>query len=350
MFFKPILDVRTFAFHGYTTRVTEAELGPVYFIFLAWTLPHVFFLGWRWFRRYREYFAGWALPVGVGIFVLSVVNDILVASEVYRFFYILELGFAVLVLTMAFQLFKFYVLTTRDLERKTREVAALNEEMQFVVGAISHDLKTPRISIRGFAGLLGEKKDEAPAKRDEFLGRIESNAQQMMEWIDDLIGFMKVGWVLGENEAVDFGKLASEVDGILAADRDRRRINIEYPSNWPLLSPSAKGVKQILLNLLQNALKFSPEGSTVRVECRREYSAVQLSISDQGPGVPQELKEKIFLPFFRHQGQVPGSGIGLAIVKKTVEKLSGRVWLDSEYKGGARFCVSLPDQGPRREV
>ncbi|MCC7344648.1 MAG: hypothetical protein IT573_06885 [Deltaproteobacteria bacterium] len=349
-FFQPVLEYRTFAFLGYTTRVGEARLGPWYFLFLAWTLPHVFYLGWRWFRGYRDHFQGPALPAGVGLFVLSVVNDVLVAMEVYRFFYTIEMGFAALILTMAFQLFKFYVATTRELEARTREVAALNEEMQFLVGAISHDLKAPLISIRGFSELLQEGRVEAPEKRLEYLRRVEANAAQMLEWIDDLIHFMKVGWVLGESEPVDLPKTAAEVDGLLQAAREARRVSVEWPASWPPLRSSGKGVKQILLNLLQNAVKFSPEGGAVRVQCFRDREAVQLWVEDRGSGVPAELRERIFQPFFRHHGQVPGFGMGLAIVRKATEKLGGRVWLDATYEGGARFCVYLPDRGPRREV
>ncbi|MCC6273265.1 MAG: HAMP domain-containing histidine kinase [Deltaproteobacteria bacterium] len=349
-FFQPVLEYRTFAFFGYTTRISEVRLGPWYFLFLAWTLPHVFFLGWRWFRQYRDHFQGWALPVGASLFVLSVVNDILLATEVYRFFYTIEMGFAALILSMAFQLFKFYVATTRELEARTREVAALSQEMQFLVGAISHDLKAPLISIRGFSELLQKERAEMPEKRREYLGRIEANAAQMLEWIDDLIHFMKVGWVLGESEAVDLAKTAAEVEGLLQIARESRRIVVNWPASWPPLRSSGKGVKQILLNLLQNAVKFSPEGGSIRVQCFRDREAVQFWVEDHGSGVPAELRERIFQPFFRHHGQVPGFGMGLAIVRKATEKLGGRVWLDATYEGGARFCVYLPDRGPRREV
>lgn len=350
MFFIPALESRTFAFFGYTSRIKEAQLGPFYFLFLAWTLPHVFFLGWRWFRRYRENFQSWALPAGIALFVAGVINDILVAMQVYRFFYVIETGFAILVLTMAFQLFKFYVLTVRELEARTREVAALNEEVQFLVGAISHDLKAPLISIRGFSELLSAQKTESEEKRSDFLRRIEANAGQMLEWIDDLIHFMKVGWVLGENEQVNLAKTAREVEDILLSECRSRAIAVAWPEGWPAFSSSTKGVKQILLNLLQNAVKFSPEGSSVEIRCFRDRGGIQLWVEDHGPGVPPELREKIFQPFFRQHRQVPGSGMGLAIVKKTAEKLGGRVWLDTDYAGGARFCVYLPDLAPRREV
>lgn len=350
MFFKPLLEFRTFVLPGFSTRISEASPGPVYFLFLAWTLPHVFYLGAKWFRYYRRNIGGWNLPMGVAIFVLSVVNDILVASELYHFFYVIEIGFAALVLTMAFQLFKFYVQATRQLEKKTREVEELNEEMQFLVGAISHDLKAPLISIRGFSDLLREDKASPPEKRADFLRRIEVNAEQMLEWIDDLIHYMKVGWVLGEAAPVDLARTAGELDSILLPIRESRKIVLEWPKSWPTLCSSYKGVKQMLLNLLQNAVKFSPEGGVVRVRCFRDRDAAQLWVEDEGPGIPPALRERIFQPFFRQQGPVPGFGMGLAIVKKTAEKLGGKIWLDPEYKMGARFCIYLPDQGKAREV
>ncbi|MFO1462922.1 MAG: ATP-binding protein [bacterium] len=350
MFFRPVAEIRHFALFGYSTYVTEAQPGPFYFGFLAWTLPHVFLLGLRWLRVYREHFLGWALPFGVAVFVLSVVNDIFIAIDLYRFFYVIELGFAALILTMAFLLFKFYVLTVKALERKSREVAALNEEMQFLVSAISHDLKAPLITIRGFSGLLREPGETEPGKREDFLRRIEENSTQMLEWLEDLVHYMKVGWMVGDREPVDLARIAEEVEGMLAAAKGERRVSVQWPQTWPSLISSAKGFKQILLNLVQNAVKFSPEGETVSVACFREYEAIQLWVSDRGAGVPRELCDKVFHPFFRHRPQVPGSGMGLAIVKKTVEKLGGRVWVDTSYGPGARFCVYLPDLGRGPEL
>src|SRR5215831_3738477 len=153
MFFKPETVIRTFSFLGYTSHIREAVLGPVYYLFLIWALPQVFYLGWRWFRHFLEGRGGWILPFGFTVFILTVVNDVLIASGIYKFFYILEFGFVVLILSMAFQLFKFYVRTMKELDRKTVEVSELNEELQFLVSSFSHDLKAPLISIRGFAEL-----------------------------------------------------------------------------------------------------------------------------------------------------------------------------------------------------
>ncbi|MCE9624995.1 MAG: HAMP domain-containing histidine kinase, partial [Deltaproteobacteria bacterium] len=258
--------------------------------------------------------------------------------------------FAIFVCTMAFQLFRYYVQTVRELEEKTNEVSALNEEIQFLVSAISHDLKAPLISIRGFSALLGEMKEEESEKRRNFLKRVEENAEQMLEWLDDLIRFIKVGWVAGDTEAVDLAKVSQEVEGLLAGPCTERKIRIDWPASWPQLFSSSKGIKQILLNLLQNSVKFSPSDKIVRVECFREHAAIQIWVEDEGPGVPEELRERIFQPFFRHHRDVPGSGMGLAIVKKTAEKLGGRAWLDTEYRSGARFCIYLPDRGRRPEL
>jgi len=350
MFFRPEPMTRYFDIFGYTTHITEARPGPVFFLFLAWAFPHIAFLAWKWLRAYREHFRGWELPFGVSVFFFGAVNDALVGSDAYRFFYVIELSFAVLIGTMSFLLFKFYVIMVRELDRKSREVAVLNEEMQFLVSSMSHDLKAPLITIRGFSGLMREGEAEMPEKRGDFLRRIENNSAQMLEWLEDLIIYMRVGWVLEDRTPVDLGKVAEEVEGMLTTPCRERLVEIRWPDSWPSLCSSPKGLKQILLNLLQNAIKFSPEGTGVQVECFREKNAVQLWVSDRGPGIPKELQEKVFRPFFRNPSPVQGSGMGLAIVKKVAEKLGGRAWLDPAYQPGARLCVYLPDSKGKAEL
>jgi hypothetical protein len=302
-----------------------------------------FFLGLRWIRHYREHFEGWTLPCGVMVFLLTIVSDILVTLQVYHFFYILDLGFAVLTLMMAYQLFQFYVHTSAQLERRTQEVALLNDEMGFLVSSMSHDLKAPLISIRGFSELLGRNDVQEAGKRRDFLIRIEDNARQMLEWLDDIIEYVKIGSILGERALVIFAS-RGEVEGMLV--RPPRGASHPYRLATGLAAAvsSSKGIKKILLNLLQNAVKFSSEDSEVQVECFYENDAVHFWVSDQGSGVPQELREKTSIPTSAITATSPVPGWDWRSCERPPNVWEGKAWVDSAYQGGARFCVSVPDE------
>jgi signal transduction histidine kinase len=341
-FFQEAASITTFAFASHTTRIIEAEPGPVFYLFLAWVLPNLIYLAYAWIQHYRRHLEGAALPLGFSIFVLCLFNDMMVVTKVYSFFYLAELGFSVFILSMGVQLFKHYVVGMHRLDAKTKEVAALNEEMQFLVGTMSHDLKAPLISIRGFAELLEEDIASESPKSRSFLGRIQANADQMLGLIEDLLNYIKVGWVLEDRGPVDLKKVLEEVLLQLAGSDPSLPGRLEAPASWPALNSSAKGLRHILLNLLQNAAKFCPRGK-IQLTYSKKPDGLELAVSDGGPGVTKELREQIFDPFFRSQREVPGSGMGLAIVKKTAERLGGRVWLDEEYKRGACFRVFLPD-------
>ncbi len=342
-FFKNVPNLTVFSFGSHWTRILEAKPGPLFFVYLAWVIPHLFYLAIAWIRYYRQHLEGAAHPLGFSIFVLSLINDIMIVTKVYSFFYLAEFGFTVFILSMGVQLFKHYVEGMRLLDAKTREVAALNEEMQFLVGAMSHDLKAPLISIRGFSELLEEGVERDPDKNQNFLRRIQANSDQMLGLIEDLLNYIKVGWVLQDRGPVDMTKVLDEVLLQLAGSDPTLPGRLETPDRWPAFHSSAKGLRHILLNLLQNAAKFCPQGK-IHLGCSKKGGGIELAVSDQGPGVVAELRDQIFDPFFRSHREVPGTGMGLAIVKKTAERLGGRAWLDPAPRQGACFKVYLPSQ------
>lgn len=341
-FFQNLASTTTFALGRRTTRIIEAEPGMAFYLFLAWVVPNLLYLAFAWIQHYRKHLEGVALPLGFSVFVLCLFNDMLVVTKVYSFFYLAEFGFSVFILSMAIQLFKHYVDGMSRLDAKTMEAAALNEEIQFLVGAMSHDLKAPLISIRGFSELLEGGSERDPAQRMTFLGRIQANADQMLNLIDDLLNYIKLGWVFEDREAIDFKKMLNEVLLQLAGSDPTLAERLEPPIYWPALRSSPKGLRQILLNLLQNAAKFCPQGK-IRVDFVKRSGGLEFAVIDEGPGVAPELREQIFHPFFRSQREVPGTGMGLAIVRKTAERLGGKAWLDESHHGGACFRVFLPD-------
>jgi signal transduction histidine kinase len=333
---------KIFTYFGHSTKIMEFAFTPLATLFVAWALASTFYLGWEWFRYYQRHIKQFAIPISFTLFLIAGINDFLVAQQVYRFFYVFEIGFLGYIVSMGFQLFNDYAAATRHLTQKTHEVEALNEELRFFVSSMSHDLSNPLVSIRGFLDIL-EGMEVGDPKQQEYLGRVKSNAEQMQQMLSDLLQLARIGRVEETVERVDFKKVMTEIRMILGGEKLLEGATLEQPNHWPSIYSSEKGIKQILMNLIHNALKFSPKGKAhVIVDCQAQGGGVLINVSDQGPGIPAEMKERIFSPFFRLQHQIPGTGMGLAIVKKTAENLGGRVWLDISYREGARFCVYLP--------
>lgn len=340
---RPVLSPKTFAVGSFSTKIFEFDLGPAAYVFIAWSLLNIFILGTEWFRYYLSNHRQWAIPLSFAVFFAAALNDGLVVGNVFPSFYLLEVGFLGFVFSMGYQIIHDYLETTQRLATKTQEVESLNEEMQFLVSSISHDLKSPLLSMTGFLKAM----EELPAqdlKRREYFTRIQDNAKHMEDMLADLTQFMRLGRVEPTQGPVDLKRVMAEVLWILEGEGLCPRERCEVPEDWPVIRSCERSVKQILVNLLHNAFKFCPSPEArVRVDCRREANGVLIGVADRGPGVPQEMKEKIFAPFVRLSSKLPGTGMGLAIAKKLSENLGGRVWLDTDYREGARFCVYLPN-------
>ena len=336
---------KVFILLGHHTRILEVEFGPLAYVFIVWCFANLSYLALCWIKFQKRHLGKFSLPFPFLIFGLAAINDTLVATQVYRFYYLLELGFLGYIFSMGFSLFSKYVEANKQLLKKTEEVEALNEEMQFLLSSISHDLTAPLVSIRGFIKLLQETDEKEDVDRVHYLERIQINSDHMTQMLEGITAFLRIGRVVVKIEPVDLHHVVQEVMAILGDARERPNTVIELPKKWPKFNSSVNGVKQILLNLFQNALKYShPDKHYVKLAVVEQDMGIIMTVEDEGPGISLEMKEKIFNPFFRLHSQTPGAGMGLAIVRKTAENLGGRVWLDPDYVLGSRFCVFLPDK------
>ena len=126
----------------------------------------------------------------------------------------------------------------------------------------------------------------------------------------------------------------------------RHRFTTDVPAGLPAVEADPRRIRQLVDNLLTNAVKYSPEGTKVRIACLATDGAVQVSVKDQGRGIKQEDLEKIFDRFYRGEADashtIGGAGLGLAICKTIVESHEGRIWAESEPGNGSTFCFALP--------
>lgn len=224
----------------------------------------------------------------------------------------------------------------------TAELEAARKAQDRLVADAAHELRTPLATMRAGIDVALRRERSAAELRatlDEARGEVDRLAELATRLLDlaalraspleprhgDLVPLVI--------EAVDAARAAAEPRGVLVELRTPARARVEH-------APEA--VRQALDNLLANAIKFSPAGGTVDVALREDGDGWRVTIADRGPGVPATEREAIFQPFHRVAHDVPGKGLGLAIVHDVAVRHGGRVWVEAREGGGARFCLRLP--------
>ena len=217
------------------------------------------------------------------------------------------------------------------------------------VSTVSHQLRAPLTSIYGFAEtLLRRDVLFGEAEQQTFLGYIASEAQRLTSIVDTLltVARLEAGDLHVELAPTDLRKVVSEVVTSVqqGADVNGHRFELRLPEEPLAASADAEKLGQILANLLDNAVKFSPDGATVTVEAYRRRGRVEVRIVDEGQGIPEAEREHIFSKFHRSEtsGGPGGAGLGLFIARGLVTAMGGRLWVDSAEGGGSSFAFDLP--------
>lgn len=228
------------------------------------------------------------------------------------------------------------------------EVRNQNEEMQQLLYTVSHDLKSPLVTIQGFAGLLEDKvsKGELDSAKD-YSVRIQRAIHKMAVLINDLLELSRVARQNLDIEEVDVTGVLEDVSEALTADFARSRATLVIETGLPTVQADRNRLYQIFQNLISNALKYGCDDpdSTVYVGCRETKTGTDFYVRDEGAGIAEEFHRKIFQLFHRVRTDREGTGLGLAIVAKIVRLLGGRVRVDSEPGKGATFWFSIPRHG-----
>ncbi len=226
---------------------------------------------------------------------------------------------------------------------------ALEQMRNQLLATVSHELRTPLASIKGFATTLLRQDvrwDEATQR--EFLRIIEEESDRLEELIDNLLDMSQVeaGALRIHAEPLYLRRLVRE-----AVEQAQRRTEahwfvVDLPEELPRVWADPRRIRQVLSNLLENAVKYSPEGGEIAVRCEVDDANVIVSIADPGVGIPQELRERVFDPFFQVDGsstrQMGGSGLGLAIVKGIIAAHHGAIWVEAAPEHGSIFRFTLP--------
>jgi len=238
----------------------------------------------------------------------------------------------------------------KRLEEANLELREANLAKDAFLSTISHELRTPLTSVKGFAEILQAYGDIEEASRNEFIGIIVNESNRLIRLINDLLDLSKIeaGKMDWEDEMVSVrGVIDNSVASIrsLALEK-QQKVEITTASGLADVMADPDKLIQVMTNLLSNAFKFSPDGSTIWIEAKSVGSELLVSVEDQGTGIAPGDIPLVFERFSQVgdtlTGKPKGTGLGLSICKEIVEHYGGRIWVESEYEAGSRFSFALP--------
>ena len=250
------------------------------------------------------------------------------------------------------------------------ENARLRDELQAVetleeanrlkadlISTLAHEMRTPLTSIKGYStALLMEDVSFSAEGQREFLQIIDEECDVLEEIIHDLLesSIIDAGLLRLEPQPVMLRRLVGSVVDDIARRTRIHRILVDFPDDFPIIDADASRVSQVLRNLLDNAIKYSPDGGLVVVRGEAHAGEVTISVADQGIGIAPEHLNRLFERFFRVRSglgdRVVGSGLGLPIARTIVESHGGQIWAESQPGEGTTLYFTLPLEGLAKQM
>jgi len=240
--------------------------------------------------------------------------------------------------------------TEAEVLRRTDDLRAA------MLNAVSHDLRTPLASIVAAAeSLRSDDIDWSPEERTEFVDDIASEARRVDQLVSHLLDLSRIeaGALRIDAQWHDLASVVGDVAARLQKEAREHRIVLALPSDLPVLQFDAVAIGEVLTNLIENAVRYTPAGSTITIGAAVTGQAVEVEVRDDGPGLSDEARAHLFEPFGRgRRGRVrtQGSGLGLAVARGLVEAHHGTISGENDPRGGARFRFTLPIVAPPPEV
>lgn len=260
---------------------------------------------------------------------------------------IVLLAFLIFVLT--YFMFRFKILKDK-LEKSESQLRISRDKAEEAsrmksafLANMSHEIRTPLNAIVGFSGLICSPEN-TPEEKDLFLSLINKNSQLLLGIINDVLDLSRL-----ESGRMQFANVLTDVvdlsrNMLLSVEGQAQsgvKMNFVCAESSREVETDPQKLGQVIVNLLTNACKFTREGY-INLELSFDDNAMNFSVSDTGRGVPAEMTERIFMRFEKVDEFVQGTGLGLSLCRMIVEKFGGKIWLDSSYTQGARFCFRIP--------
>jgi two-component system sensor histidine kinase KdpD len=231
--------------------------------------------------------------------------------------------------------------------RRTRMEAEASDMRAALFSSITHDLRTPLATITaGVSSLLDPDVASDPESRDELLRTSLEEAHRLNRLVANLLDLarFRAGALLPATEPIPIEDVVESVLRRMEAPLEPFRVRTFIRPNLPLVSIDPIQLDQALTNILENAARFSVPGSEIRVSAHAWQSRVEVSVADQGPGIPPEERERVFEPFYKRDAGLGrgGTGLGLAIARAVVQAHGGRIRVDGTPSGGTAIVFDLP--------
>ncbi|MFA7115061.1 MAG: HAMP domain-containing sensor histidine kinase [Candidatus Omnitrophota bacterium] len=240
---------------------------------------------------------------------------------------------------------------TNELVKSLREIEQISKLKSDFISSVSHELRTPLTSVKGFSSLLvAEKFGQLPEQAMSRLKTIDENVNKLVEMVNTLLDISRIesGKMEVKITSFDVSKLISDTADFLSPQAEGKSITIktELPESLSILA-DRNLIERVLINLINNSIKFTPEGGTITVTCKIDNDTTHaiISIADTGFGISEDNLQKIFQDFFRVDNpanrQIRGSGLGLSLVKRIIDTHKEKIWVESKINEGTVFYFTL---------
>jgi signal transduction histidine kinase len=250
-------------------------------------------------------------------------------------------------------------LTTVDAFARQRQAVEqlerLNRAKSEFVSIVSHEFRTPLTGIQGFSEMMRDEILSIEEMR-EYAGDINKDSRRLNRMIDEMLDLdrMESGRMTIHPERMDLNAVLDEAVNRVRPNAPHHTLSLDLQSDLPPIHADRDRLTQVASNLLNNAVKYSPTGGRITVKSRAEGEGVRIEVRDEGLGIPTEALETIFERYSRVDSQatkdIPGTGLGLPIVRQIVQLHGGKVWAESELGRGSVFYVTLPLAGAGERV
>ena len=250
---------------------------------------------------------------------------------------------------------------TKQLSQALEDVQVISQNKSDFISAVSHELRTPLTSIKGYAAILMTGKlGTIPEKVSERLEKINKHSDNLVKLINDLLDISRIesGRVKIKFLQHAIPSLVENVQDILSPQMKKKDINfvVNVEENCPKVMIDVSQIERVFINLIGNAIKFTPKNGTITVNISANKNREELlcSVIDTGIGIQEEEAAKLFNEFYRVENEVnqnvKGTGLGLALAKKIVEAHSGKIWAAGQLRKGSAFHFTLPVEQKTEEA
>lgn len=238
---------------------------------------------------------------------------------------------------------------TNELVKSLREIENISKTKSDFISSVSHELRTPLTSVKGFSSLLvDEKFGKLPEQAKDRLGKIDKNVNKLMDIVNTLLDISRIesGKMEVKIAPYDIIKLIKDTSDFLTPQTKDKNIafNFDLPDELNVYMDKNL-IERVLINLVNNAIKFTPQGGKITLSCAADSAKATIIVEDTGCGMRKEDAEKVFQEFFRASNpsvaKIEGSGLGLSLVKRIIDTHKEKIWVESEPDKGTKFFFTL---------